>query len=157
MEREILTILENSQKVVFFNVQPFKIPYYYFKQRNYIPDIFFVLEDGRGAVIEVKPRFHMVLELNLQKYNNLKRYCEENGYGILVTDGGTSMKEFITYEYNKVFEEELFQRLKKGPILWRGLSILKTKHIIGYRDIASIVAKNNWIYRQDPFVIALRS
>ena len=156
LEKEILSLLEESPQVVFYVVQPFKIPYYYLKQRNYIPDIFCVLDDGKGVVIEVKPRFNMVLNLNLQKYYRLKNFCEENGYGMLVTDIYTSIEEFVTYDYNKAFEEDLLERLRNGPIKWRELSILKVKHNIRYRDIASIVIKNDLIYNMGPFSIEMK-
>ncbi|MFL0250646.1 sigma factor-like helix-turn-helix DNA-binding protein [Clostridium neuense] len=156
LEKEILSLLEESPKVLFYVAQPFKIPYFYLKQRNYTPDIFCVLDDGKGAVIEVKPTFNMVLELNLQKYYVLRKFCEENGYGMLVTDRYTSIEEFVTYEYNERFEEEMLKRLKNGPIKWRELLILKAKYNISYRDIASIIMKNNLIYSTASFNIEMR-
>lgn len=151
LEKEILSILENANKVIFYTVQPFKIPYYYHKERTYIPDIFCVLDDGRGVVIEVKPRFHMALDLNIQKHKALRRYCEKEGYGMLITDSRTSIQELIMYNYNNDFEKELIERLKHSSIKWGELSKLKLKYCIGYRDIASIVLKNNLIYDIDPF------
>jgi len=55
--------------------------------RLYYPDVYFVLADGRGVVAEVKGRSGLVLATNMVKWQVLRQFCEEQGYGRLITDG----------------------------------------------------------------------
>lgn len=156
LEKRLLTILESNDLVVFYEVQPFKIGYEYMGEKVYVPDVFFVLNDGRGIVAEVKPRFHMVIDLNYQKYKVLKKYCETEGYGVLYIDRSTSLEEYISYEYNKAFERELLNKLSQGPIKWNEFSNLKYRYNIGFRDLACVVVNNDLLYDMEPFILSRR-
>jgi len=73
---EKFIVLEQIKEIAFYQEQPFVIPYELDgTQRTYYPDVFFVIEDGRGVVVEVKPRYQMALHENLTKWSALQKYC----------------------------------------------------------------------------------
>lgn len=156
LELNILSILENCEKVKFYAVQAIKIPYRYKEDRIYIPDIFLVLDDGSGVIIECKPKTQMGLYLNLQKYFALKKYCAENGLGMLVTDGWASIEQITSYKYNELFERELLKRLEKGSLRWRELAALKDIYTVTNVDLMSIIINNNLYFEIDPYILSLK-
>jgi len=158
LEEEFLTLLEDASMVVFYTVQPFKILYkYQGVSRIYIPDVFFVLKDGRGVIAELKPRLYMTIDSNYQKYRLLKKYCNIVGCGMLVTDSRTSFEEFITFQYNQQFERELLQNIENGPLNWQICSRLMYKFNAKQRDLACVIINNNLLYNIGPFIISKRS
>ncbi|RDU38670.1 hypothetical protein DRW41_03675 [Neobacillus piezotolerans] len=156
LERKVLMLIENCTRVVFYEVQPFEITYYHKRKRVYIPDIFIVLDDGSGIIIEIKPKIHMAININIIKYQALESFCNEMGYGFLVTDGFTSFEEIKMHTYNKSFEDELLSELKKGPLRWSEFIKFKSKYSIGL-DLSSIIINNDLIYEKSPFLIKKRT
>src|SRR5437762_14109819 len=99
LEMHLLLKLEQVKEIAFYQEQPFVIPYELDgTQRIYYPDVFFVIEDGRGVVVEVKPRYQMALHENLTKWSALHKYCIQNGWGLLITDGYRSIQKFQQHE-----------------------------------------------------------
>ncbi|MCS5946652.1 hypothetical protein LNP25_23985 [Klebsiella variicola subsp. variicola] len=60
LELEVLTLLERSELITYYQEQPAVIPYT-FRGRNrlYYPDLFVATADGRGLLIEIKPTDRM--------------------------------------------------------------------------------------------------
>ena len=87
--------------------QTLEIPYIsqMLANRRYFPD--FVIKDykGRIAVIEMKNYEMMSYHLNIDKYEQLKRFCIDNGYGY-----AEIMKEYNAEGYVSV------EQLKNSPV-----------------------------------------
>lgn len=105
--------LEKSDEVLYYQEQPFKIPYVFNgKSHNYIPDCFLVLKNGRGIVVEIKPELNMMQYGNICKWIALQDFCREKGLGCLMTTGNRSIQYFSTFKYNKEFEKKNIELLK---------------------------------------------
>ena len=80
--------LEQSEEVIFYREQPLSMQYQLLGEtRKYVPDVFIVFKDGRGAICEIKDDQRMALHESLCKYEALRKHCEVNGLGYCMTDG----------------------------------------------------------------------
>ncbi len=62
---------------------------------SYYPDIVILTKDNHIAVIEVKPVTAMSNHRNMEKYEALKEYCEENQYEYMMIDPD---HDYMTYD-----------------------------------------------------------
>lgn len=90
-EEEIYKILDNDPDVKVVSNSPDRIPYYSHideKDHVYIPDIYVELVDGRKFILEVKPRYQLLLdEVKLKISAGLKFYSEsEVTYKVVTED-----------------------------------------------------------------------
>ncbi len=54
----------------------------------------------------VKPQYQMALHENLTKWSALDKYCVQNGWGLLITDGYRSIQKFQQHEFSMEFQIE---------------------------------------------------
>ncbi len=115
LELDFLLRLEQIKEVTFYQEQPFKV-LYELDGRNsvYYPDILFVLGDGRGVVVEIKPVFKMALQANLIKWAALKKFCIEKGLGMLITDGRYTIQQIQDHEVDPKFANAVLSSICKG-------------------------------------------
>ena len=155
LEYNFLQKLETIDQVVFYQEQPFDIPYE-FKDRKYLyyPDILIVLQGGKGIVIEIKPVFKMALNINLKKWTALKYFCANNGLGLLITDGRYAIQQVQRNEINPQFAEDVFSALGKGPLTWNEYKRIRDKHNVKRNDFLALVLKNRLIWQLNPFKLS---
>ena len=96
-EIRILEYLERSGVVSAIGGQALTIDYptYFTSHNKYSPDIVILTNDNRIGIIEVKPAIAMSYHLNIEKYNALQKYCEENGFMFMMVDPDS---DYITFE-----------------------------------------------------------
>lgn len=159
LEYNILTILEKSNSVEYYQVQPLIISYGERNEKKYYPDIICKLTDGRVFLIEAKPTFNMFEYRNLIKYDALKSYCTRNGLGYVMLDMNKSIEELLE-KVNKLnsnieFESEILGRLEhEKRIKWNQYYDISYKYNIDNLDMYKVIINNNLYYRQSPFIIA---
>ncbi len=114
LERNFATHLAKIGYVQDIKAQTAELPYLSQagSNRRYFPD--FVLKDykGRIAVVEMKNFAMASYHLNIEKYGELKRYCEENGYGyaeIMVGEDGKllSLEDLIAAPVDRELEAHI--------------------------------------------------
>lgn len=156
LEQKFLLGIENLNNVKYYVTQPFKISYRYNNENlAYYPDIFILLADGRGIVVEIKPMIDMGLEKNICKYNALKNFCEKNGYGVLYTDTRKTYESYQKEEINIYFEKDLLSRLEFTDIGWHQCQEMIYKYNAMNSDICKAIIRNRLIYNKNPFTIKL--
>ncbi len=83
LESKFATVLASTGYAIDLRAQTLEIPYISqeLANRRYFPD--FIIKDYRGriAVIEMKNYDMMSYHLNIDKYEQLARFCTANGYG----------------------------------------------------------------------------
>jgi hypothetical protein len=101
LELKCITLLDASDKVEYFIVEPknLKIPYDVqsnnkLYRKKYTPDIFVKFKDGRKAVFEVKPESQKKWMLNLFKWSKAKKVFESAGVEFYIIDD-KALKGFI--------------------------------------------------------------
>ena len=110
LEKNILEKLLHYKTFKKVKTQSLKIP---FKKSYYYPDFQCLTHDNSLVIIEVKPLFNMCDSYNIEKFQALKSYCEENGYGYLIVDDRRNSFSAINNE-NKPFNELLLENLKQS-------------------------------------------
>jgi len=157
LEMQFLLKLEQIKEIVLYQEQPFAIPYELDGiLRTYYPDVFFVIEDGRGVVVEVKPRYQMALHENLTKWSALHRYCVQNGWGLLVTDGSRSIQKLQQHEFSMEFQTALFIALENsrdGTLSWTEYRSIRDQHNATWNDFLAVILKNGLVWSLQPFVL----
>jgi len=160
LELQFLLKLEQAKDIVFYQEQPLVIPYQLEGlARNYYPDVFFAFEDGRGVVVEIKPRYQMALYENLTKWSALYTFCLQNGWGLLVTDGRRPFQQFQQYEIPVEFQTALLSALVNsddGTISWKEYRNIRDQHNATWNDFLALILKNRLIWTLQPFVLKRR-
>ncbi len=77
-----------------------------------------MLANGRGVVTELIPWHHMVLHENLRKWPVLRDFCQEQGYGRLITDGRTGIKTFWKHHIPTTYGDAVLAALNSAPLNW---------------------------------------
>lgn len=161
LELQFLLRLEKVKDVVLYQEQPFVIPYELDGiPRTYYPDIFFIIEDGRGIVVEIKPRYQMALYENLAKWSALYKYCVQNGWGLLVTDGTRVFQKFQQHKFPAEFQTALLMALENsrdGTLSWKEYRTIKDQYNITWDDFIAVILQNRLIWRLQPFVLKQRA
>lgn len=157
LELQFLLKLEKLKEVVFYQEQPFVISYELDGlRRNYYPDVFFVIEGGRGVAVEVKPRYQMGLYENIIKWAALRKFCVQNGWGYLITDGNRSIQTLQQHEYSVEFQTALMTALENsrdGTLNWPEYRRIRDQYSATWSDFLAVILKNELIWSLQPFVL----
>ncbi|MFZ5633591.1 MAG: WYL domain-containing protein [Bacillota bacterium] len=88
LEEEILSALDDDDKVYGYEIEPFRIQYWAgSKRRFYIPDLLVRYADGRKIIVEIKSEWDVAEPINQAKFKAIEQYANENGYGFEVWTG----------------------------------------------------------------------
>lgn len=157
LEMSFLMRLEASNKVIFYQEQPLALNYEdkSGKQRQYFPDIFFVLHDRRGVYVEIKPVFMMATQQNLMKWRALWLHCREKGYGMLVTDGNWTYQQIYEYPVSPIIQNEILTNLRQKPLDWPTYKQLKEKLNISRYEFLALILQQKLIWSLLPFSLTL--
>lgn len=117
LELRFVEQLEKNPRVVFYWDQPVKIPYWRGRRKvNYTPDFGLYLKTGHVVLVEVKELEDMLDYRVQQKTEALIEYCNDRGFGLLLTDGRHTPDHFKKGKVNRKFERALLQALERGPV-----------------------------------------
>lgn len=152
LEMDLYQRLEYIDQVKFYIEQPFEIEY----QRNgikrsYFPDLFLILDDNRGVVVEIKPRVYMALFDNLPKWTALKEFCERNGYGYIISDGYRNIRKLLNRQVSPTFKEKVLSILNTKDIYWKEYQQLHQEYGVSWDDFTSFVLQYNIKWTLYPF------
>lgn len=155
LEKKFYRLLDLSEDVAFYQEQPLKIPYQIQGENLlYYPDVLLVLKDGRGIVVEIKPIFKMGLKINLIKWTALKKFCNDRGLGLLVTDGRYAIQQIQKHSIDPDFANALLDRLKLGSIGWSEYKKIKERYSPSRNDFIAVVLNNKLIWKLSPFYLS---
>ena len=117
LELRFIERLESNPHVVFYWEQPVKIPYWRGRRKvYYTPDFGIYLDSGYVVLAEVKELSEM-LDYNVQqKTEALMEFCDNRGFGLLLTDGRHTPKDLLKGRVNRRFEKELLKALRGGTL-----------------------------------------
>jgi hypothetical protein len=77
-ERRFMRYCDLSPNILYWENEPFSIPYQHDKQRNYYPDFLVTLADNTKLLIEIKPEYQTRWKKNKDKWKAAREYCKEN-------------------------------------------------------------------------------
>ena len=74
-EKTAFRWLDDQDEILFYNPEPFSIPYEYDHKRRYIPDILIAYKDGTQKLVEIKPEYLTSSKINQAKFKAAREYC----------------------------------------------------------------------------------
>lgn len=155
LEKDFLLSLENIENVIFYQEQPIKIFYEIDGNGSYYyPDFLFALEDGKAIIAEIKPIFQMALKENLTKWSALKAYCQQQGWGLLVTDGQSSIQQIQQHQIKQDFADFVLGRLRQRSLSWSEYKKIKERFNPSRNDFVALVLKNRLVWQLSPFYLS---
>lgn len=84
-EEKVYKCLETMGNVIRYDVETFKIPYFFKgKKKTYWPDISVYYADGAVEIWEIKPASQTALEQNKAKWDAAKYFCSLRGWNFKV-------------------------------------------------------------------------
>lgn len=145
LELEILTLLERSEQITYYQEQPAVIPYTFGgRNRYYYPDLFIATVDGRGLLIEIKPTDRMALSINRVKSNAGRAWAHARGWGWLVMSLRHTLRQVEDYQIPASIVALLDNELKEhGVITWGDLIDLRAQHGLKRFDITAYVIQSD--------------
>jgi DNA-binding CsgD family transcriptional regulator/transposase-like protein len=147
-ELRVISWLERSPEVVWFQEQPVAVPYIV-NGRNtpYTPDAAVLDKEGRVVVIEVKPVFRMYRQETLIKSLAALSYFAARGFGYLLIDAsGRTLADVACKSYDESAAKELESLFSKGPVPFRTARKALSINGVEFNHVAfaSAVVNRDW-------------
>ncbi|MBO5415365.1 MAG: hypothetical protein J6A83_01890 [Clostridia bacterium] len=134
------------------------IVYYRTSQTEHHPNFLLRVPDGRSVLVLVLPTINMAFKYNIQRCNELHRFCKNNGYGYLIIDDrGNSIYDIR----NKEIAPELVGQFNaimetRNMIIWSDIKEIKLTRPVSNADIVAYVLQNKLYITMSPFCIRRR-
>ena len=159
-EKEIIEDLDECSFIKKIKTQSLIIDYkspLSSKIKKYYPDIQILLEDGRIAIIEVKPFKEMVNKHNIMKHLALEKYCKKKRYGYAIFDYDYYSFEDLKKEKVPIQVENKFINFvkRKKEVTFDECNSFKKENNINDYQICYIIWKNrnkNLKYQQHKII-----
>jgi Sigma-70, region 4/TnsA endonuclease N terminal len=144
LELDVLTMLECSERVAYYQEQPAQIPYSFKgRQRTYFPDVFVATTDGRGLLIEVKPTDNMALSINRAKADAGRAWAHTRGWGWLTVSDRCTFLEIKEHVVPAARWTLLESELKThGVITWRDMLRFRAQHGLTRFDFTAYIIQS---------------
>ena len=123
-------------------------------RESYIVDLRYGFVNG--VVVEVKPHYQMALHENLTKWSALQKYCVQNGWGLLITDGYRSIQKLQQHQFAVEFQTALLMALENsrdGTLSWTEYRSIRDQHQATWNDFLAVILKNGLVWSLQPFVL----
>ena len=158
-ETNLATKLKKFESFVEIIPNP-DIIYYRSNVTDHHPQFALKLPGGEVALVVTVPTINMAFSYNVNRFNQLHKFCKQNGYGYLIIDDrGCSIFELQKRQIDIELEQSLFEILdKRGEILWTDIKDLHEKMgtSVSNTDLAAFALKNKLFLSSMPFVIRHR-
>lgn len=161
-ELSFIQELESSPTVTYYLDQPVTLEYNRKgKQYFYTPDFAVLLNDGRCFLTEIKGNFEDILDARLHRgIEALIDFCEQYGFGILLSVGLHSFDYLINYSIDTALEKVIRDKLNErgGRTIFLG-EFREILDQTGAKKTAAlaVILKNNWGYYPFPFKLTPRN
>lgn len=151
LELRFIERLESNPHVVFYWDQPVKIPYCRGRRKvYYTPDFGIYLDSGYVVLAEIKELSEMLDYSVQQKTEALMEFCDNRGFGLLLTDGRHTPKDLLKGRVNRRFENELLKALRGGTLREPECREIMHKCRATAAEMYKAVIRHNLRYRSFP-------
>lgn len=144
LELGVLTLLERSGQVAYYQEQPVLISYSAgSRKRKYYPDLLVAMSDGRCLLIEVKPTESMALSINRTKASAGRAWAHACGWGWLVVSDRLTFRHLEEYVIAPAAWSLLDRELReRGVLTWRDRLDLRLQHGLTRLDITAYIIQS---------------
>lgn len=156
-EGRFLALLEGSSEVRAYQEQPVAIPYEREdRRRHYFPDVFVELIDGRGILVEIKPKIEMAFSCNWIKWAAMKSYCRARGIGFLITDGHVTIQQLSSSAtISQAYRDALLAAVTVGTLDGRAYWLIHRQHSGNWPDFLATVLAHRLNWQLCPFRLSV--
>lgn len=157
-ELRVFTWLERSTDIRWYQEQPISIPYvHHGRPRRYYPDVAIWDQEGRVAMVEVKPLFAIYREETVVKAIAALNFLGPQGIGYLLVDAsGRTPATVAHHTYDEGVAQEIESLFTDGPVPFRAVrEIWSRRHANRTLDVltfASMVVNRDWSVTDAPGV-----
>jgi hypothetical protein len=157
-EYRVMSWLEKTPHVVWYQEQPIVIPYrLHDHDMRYFPDVAVIDRSGRGLIIEVKPIYGMYREQTLAKSLACLDFAGSRGMGYLIVDqNGRSLSDYAHIPYSKAIAEEIETTFERcGTVPFREVRAIFQRHRgrIPLGEFVSMVVNRDWAVTEGPVMV----
>lgn len=144
--------LEEQSEVLSFVQNP-DVVYYTSASTVHRPDFMLLMPNGRRVLVMVVRTLNLAYWYNVERFAALRRFCEENGYGYLITDGRSYTQETlmalpIAPQLVGALDSVLKER---GWILWQDIGELRQTYTVTQATIAAYVLQKGLVFSTNPY------
>lgn len=158
-ESNLATKLKKFESIIDIIPNP-DIIYYRSNVTDHRPQFALKLPEGEVALVVTVPTINMAFPYNVNRFNELHKFCKQNGYGYLIIDDrGQSIFDLQKMKIDIELEQSLWEILdKRGEILWHDIKDLQDRMRISITntDLAAFTLGNKLFLLSKPFVIRRR-
>jgi hypothetical protein len=157
-ELRVFTWLEHSFDIRWYQEQPISIPYvHHGRPRRYYPDVAIWDQEGRVAMVEVKPLFTIYREETVIKAIAALNFLGPQGIGYLLVDAsGRTPATVAHHAYDEGAAQEIESLVAHGSVPFRAVrEIWSRRHPGRTLDVltfASMVVNRDWSVTDAPGV-----
>ncbi|PTT25293.1 hypothetical protein DBR28_18170, partial [Chryseobacterium sp. HMWF028] len=149
-ELEFIEQLESSSLIAAYVEQPVTIKYIKNKKEYlYTPDFAVLLNNGCSFITEIKGSFESLMDAGVHRnIEQLLSYCQEYGFGLLLSCKLRSFEYFVECPINKKLELKILGNFKDGR---RVIFLNEFKAILeetgaSKKEALALILHNNWGY-----------
>jgi len=152
IELNFIKQLEQDDKVKFYYEQPVRLPYRRGKRKLiYTPDFGIYLQSGHFILAEIKTLDGMLEDKVQTKVEALLDFCNNKGFGFLLTDGKHTFNKLLKTKYNKKLEKEILAATEKTTLRRRQYNEIIKRCNSTQNELFQIIIRNNLKYKSFPF------
>ncbi|MGO9760845.1 MAG: hypothetical protein ACLP1Q_06260 [Solirubrobacteraceae bacterium] len=118
---------------------------------RYTPDVVVHLEDGRAAVIELKPPHVLGLFDGWLRWAALARWCGQAGLGLLVGSPSFTVVDLVRTPCNPQLQTEVVRAAAQAPVSWRDYRQLAAACNAQMVELGSVAVRETLDWRLVPF------
>jgi hypothetical protein len=155
LERKVLEQLEIDDRVARYQEQPFTLEVPLVDGTvPYTPDVLVEMVDGRTAIVEVKPRFHLSRGSVLFRAATLVDWAASHGIGVFIGESPTrSLCSFVRRAVRPDVAEGLARLTARGPVGWHQYQRFQDEHDVRLNEFIAAVVQFGYVHQEAPFVL----
>ncbi|WP_355585898.1 TnsA endonuclease N-terminal domain-containing protein [Xanthomonas cannabis] len=145
LELDVMSLLEKSEQVAYYQEQPAAIRYAFGKKHyDYYPDLLLATTDGRCVLVEVKPTSQMALSINRAKARAARVWAHARGWGWLVMNERHTFRQIAQLELSAEKRSSLDRELReRGSITWKETPNLRTRYGLSALELTAYIIQSD--------------
>lgn len=152
LELAFIKWLEQDKRVKFYYEQPVRIDYWRGrKKQTYTPDFGVYLTTKEFVLVEIKDLPSMLESRVQTKAEALLDFCNNKGFGLLLTDGKSTIDKLRKVKYNHKLERLLLKAIENDALRKKQYLEITRDCAHTQNQLLKVVIKHNLKYKSFPF------
>ncbi|KGU56466.2 hypothetical protein NY99_08280 [Xanthomonas phaseoli pv. phaseoli] len=145
LELDVMSLLEKSEQVAYYQEQPAAIRYAFGKKHcDYYPDLLFATIDGSCVLVKVKPTSQMALSINRAKASAARAWAHARGWGWLIMNERHTFRQIAQLELSAEKRSSLDRELQeRGSITWKDTPSLRARYSLSTLELTAYIIQSD--------------